>query len=342
MTGRQRVFSILNGQKPDRMPFFLIYDAEVAAAIAKAHGINEDEILDYYDSDMVHIPAALSRTSVDANTRKDIFGVTWRTGIPVPIDHPLSQAERVVDLENYPWPDESVLDIAASFDSAQKAHKTGRAVCGGVWASIFTGARNLLGEEKFLCGVYENPELIHAVVNRMTDSYIKINTAYFTACREVCDIFYFGSDFGTQNSMFLSPEMFDEFFAPYMKQLANSAKKFDKQVMFHTCGSIVSIIDSLIDCGIDILNPVQVSATGMSPKSLADRFKGRIAFHGGISSQTTFTTGTPDMVYAETQNTIETLGPFGYIPAPDQELIGAVTAENIDAFVKAVKEYRFK
>ena len=322
MTGKQRVFDILEGRKPDRMPFYLSYDDQVAKTICKAHKIKPDEIRDFYGCDIECVPVYIA----------------WARDMPVA--HSLSNAKSAGDIDSFPWPDESVLDTAACFDKAKKARDTGRAVCGGVWASIFTGARHLLGEEHFLTAIYENPELIRAVVDRMTDCCLKINKAYFDACGDVCDIYHFGSDFGTQGSMFISPGMFDEFFAPNIKRLADQAKGYGKRVMFHTCGSVTPIVGSLVNCGIDIIEPVQVSAADMSAEYVAAKFKGRVAFLGGISSQVTFTTGTPDIIYEETQTAIRTLGPFGYIPAPDHELIGSVTAENVDAFVKAVKEYQ--
>ncbi len=155
--------------------------------------------------------------------------------------------------------------------------------------------------------------------------------------RRLLDVYYFGSDFGTQASMFLSPSSFRAIFAPSLARIAAQAKGYGLKVMFHTCGAVAPIIDDLIACGIDVLDPVQASAAGMSPATLA-RFKGRIAFHGGISTQTLLPYASPEEVYETTRETIAALGPLGYIVAPDQELIGDVPAANIDAMARAARE----
>jgi uroporphyrinogen decarboxylase len=107
--------------------------------------------------------------------------------------------------------------------------------------------------------------------------------------------------------------------------------------MFHTCGAVFDIIPDLIECGVDILDPVQTGAEGMSPEALA-AFKGRIAFHGGVGTQATLPFGTPDDVEGEVARLIKTLGPHKIIIAPDQDMVGDVPAENITALFNAVKK----
>ena len=110
--------------------------------------------------------------------------------------------------------------------------------------------------------------------------------------------------------------------------------------MYHCCGNVNELMERFIDLGIDISDPIQVSSDGMDLENVAAKYKGRIMFHGAVSSQMTFTHGTPEDVYRETQDAIRILGPCGYIPAPDHYLIGSVTAEKVEAFVRAVKEYK--
>jgi uroporphyrinogen decarboxylase len=107
--------------------------------------------------------------------------------------------------------------------------------------------------------------------------------------------------------------------------------------MFHTCGAVSEIIPDLIECGIDVLDPVQASAAGMAPESLAARFRGRIAFHGGISTQTLLPHGTPGAVRAEVRRTIAALGPTGYICGPDQWMMADIPVENMMAMYEAVR-----
>ena len=198
----------------------------------------------------------------------------------------------------------------------------------------------MIGEEKYLTALVDNPQLIAGVVERITDCFLELNLAYLSYCGKYIDIYYLGSDFGIQDSMFISGEMFREFFKPHLKRLVDQAKEFGLPVMYHTCGAVSGIIGDLIECGVDILDPVQVSAAGMDVENLAARFRNRIAFHGAISTQTTLPFASVQEVRREVIRTIETLGPLRLIVAPDQDLIGDVPTANIEAMFEAVREYR--
>lgn len=239
-------------------------------------------------------------------------------------------------MERIKWPGRDFVDIEANVKAAKEARETGLAVYGGGWASLFTNSRSIMGEEHLLISLIDNPELVSTLIERLTDFYIDVNEVYFQVCSKYIDVFYFGSDFGTQNSMFISREMFCKFFKPNFKRLVEHAKGFGLKVMYHTCGAVTSITNDLIDCGIDILDPVQVSAAGMEPALLAEKFKGRIAFHGGISTQTTLPFGTPEEVRDEMIRLINTLGPTGLIAGPDQDMIGDIPLENIEMMFRTI------
>ena len=348
MTGRERVLGVLNGERVDRTPFFINFDWNLRQIIARIHSIDQSEIADFYDCDTEHIHVSYKpRPQISENEYYDLYGnkvitvhhkgFTDRKAV-VPV---LAHAEKVSDLTDIKLIDEDSVDIPLSIEKAKAARATGRAVYGGVWASIFTGSRTSMGEEKYLVDMYENPELIHAVIEKFADGFMQANKAYMDQCSDYIDIYYFGSDFATQNSLFISPEMFREFYFPHMKRICDQAKSYGKPIMYHCCGAVMLLMDMFIECGIDIIDPVQVSSRGMSVEEVAAKYKGKIMFHGGVSSQVTFTRGSPEDVYKETMNAIRVLGPEGLIIAPDHELLPNVPVANIDAFVKAVKEYRY-
>lgn len=251
----------------------------------------------------------------------------------------LAGATAMEDLQRVRWPGPEILDLEAGVRKAREARESGLAVYGGIWATVFTGARSLLGEEHFLMSMIENPELVTAVVDRLATSYMEMNRAYLEACRGLIDVCYFGSDLGTQRSMFISPDMCRQFLFPAIGKIVRQAKDFGLPVMYHTCGAVADVIDDLIACGVDALDPVQVSATGMEPSQLA-RFKGRIAFHGAISTQTTLPFAPPDEVRLAVHHTISTLVPAGLIAGPDQEMIGQIPFPAIEAMCHAIRDYR--
>ena len=94
-----------------------------------------------------------------------------------------------------------------------------------------------------------------------------------------------GSDFGHQQGLLFSPNMWADFFAQNIKQLCDLAHGYGVRVMMHSCGAIARLIPMLIEAGVDILDPVQVSAAGMEPAGLAAAFGERLVFHGGIDTQ---------------------------------------------------------
>jgi len=348
---RDRFLRALAGGGLDRPPCFFRAEAPVLARLRDELGLESAlDLARYFGSDALHVAPVWRRGLLRADSAPDhfydMFGSRWRKveyqGIysEAVVEPVLTGAAGPEAVERIAWPGPAFLDLEACRERAAEARASGLAVYGGIWASLFTHSRSMLGEEDYLVALLADPELVSALVARLTDCFLELNQAYLTACAQYLDIYYFGSDFGTQNSLFVSPGMFRTFYKPHMKRLADQARAFGLRVMYHTCGSVHPIIDDLIDCGIEILDPVQVSASGMSAPELAARFKGRIAFHGGISTQGVLPEGRPEDVRQAVIETIKTLGPDSYIVAPDQDLMADVPTENIEALFAAVREMR--
>jgi uroporphyrinogen decarboxylase len=185
----------------------------------------------------------------------------------------------------------------------------------------------------------DEPELIAEITRRAAEGFLDINEALFSECADCLDVFYFGTDFGTQRSLFIGPEAVRRFFLAHLARLAEHARGFGLKVMFHTCGAVADLIPEFVTCGIDVLDPVQVAAAAMAPEMLSARFGGRIAFHGGISTQTLLPRATPDEVREATAETIRALGPTGYIAGPDQWLMSDIPIENMVAMYEAIRSY---
>jgi uroporphyrinogen decarboxylase len=335
----------------DRVPLLYRADDVVNKKIMEAYRLKDySEIIRRYDSDAISVPVIRSSKyygeTYEDGTYSDFYGNRMKhvkygdvTSYAV-VKSVLEDAHSIDDIEKVRWPGSDYVDIEESVKRAQDAHSSGLAVYGGMWASLFTTSRSIMGEENFLISLIEQPEVVSALIERLSEFYMSVNEAYFQACRKYIDIFYFGSDFGTQTSMFISPDMFRQFFKPSFKRIIDHARGFGLKVMYHTCGAISDIIPDLIDCGVDILDPVQVSASNMEPSLLAQKFKNKICFHGGISTQTTLPFGKPEDVQAEVTRAIEALGPLGYIAAPDQDMIGDIPVENIEMMFKTIREYK--
>jgi uroporphyrinogen decarboxylase len=150
-------------------------------------------------------------------------------------------------------------------------------------------------------------------------------------------------DLGTQDSLLFSPEMIKALIMPLQKQLIKHIKKElpGVKVMFHSDGAIFDLIPDLIDMGVDILNPVQFTASGMDLPLLKKEFGKDIVFWGGgIDTQKTLPHGTPQQVADEVKKNIDILAPGGgFVFAAVHNIQADVPAENFWAMWNTVNNY---
>lgn len=172
----------------------------------------------------------------------------------------------------------------------------------------------------------ENLETIHGVVGD-----------------RVTAVFITGTDFGTQNGPFISPESYRRLYQPFHRRVNDWVHEHTAWKTFcHSCGSVIALLPDMIDAGFDILNPVQCSAAGMDPQVLKDTFGDRITFWGGgVDTQKTLPFGTPDEVRKEVKQRIEVFGRGGGFVFNTVHNVQANTpAENLVALYDAVREAR--
>jgi hypothetical protein len=159
---------------------------------------------------------------------------------------------------------------------------------------------------------------------------------------KVMVIWVSGTDFGTQNNCFISPQAFRTLYKPFLKQVndwihANTSWK----TFIHSCGSIQPLIPDIIEAGFDILNPVQTSAVNMDPQELKSRFGDRLTFWGGgIDTQKTLPFGTPAEVRAQVKENLRIFGERGgYVFNPIHNVQASIPIENVLAMYEAFREY---
>ena len=179
------------------------------------------------------------------------------------------------------------------------------------------------------------PEITLAMFERITEYKIRL-------ARELLKLdlplYHHGDDLGFQTSTFFSEEMFKELLLPYLKKLFKVYKDAGKKIAYHSCGNITKMIPSLIEAGVDVLEPVQPC---MDLAYLKDAFGDDLIFWGGIDTQTVLPHGTPEEVREHTRHVIRTLGRGGgLIIGPSQEIMTDVPVENIVALVETIREER--
>ena len=157
------------------------------------------------------------------------------------------------------------------------------------------------------------------------------------------DMFMGSDDLGTQEGLLISPELYREMFKPRHKELNEFVKsKANVKLFHHSCGAIRELINDLIEVGVDVLNPIQVSAKGMDTKKLKQDFGEKIVFWGGgCDTQKILPFGSPAEVREEVKQRISDLKPGGgFVFTQIHEIQPETPPENIMAMFEAAKEHR--
>ncbi|MBN1481154.1 hypothetical protein EH223_01695 [candidate division KSB1 bacterium] len=160
---------------------------------------------------------------------------------------------------------------------------------------------------------------------------------------DLVDVLAEGDDFGTQTSQLISLETWRQMIKPRQQELIQSirGKAPAAKLFFHSCGMIRPFLPEFIDMGIDIINPVHITAAGMQPKELKKDFGSEVVFWGGgINTQETLPHGTPDQVKQEVKRLLDIWAPHGgYVFNTIHNIQADVPPENIVAMFEAVHEF---
>jgi uroporphyrinogen decarboxylase len=321
-------------------------------------GLNtERELLDYLGADYFYLPGRDISQNEGAlpfykgglpdmtdTERVCPLGIHWHRGaydskftvdeaISGPFQNPDLKEREILDFH---WPKAGDFDFSPLRAEADANLK--RIRIGGLWTGIMGDSYRMHGFENFLLNIALNPEVMHTLIDRMTDMYLELNDKYFSALRGKMEIWFFGNDFGSQESMLMGMEMWADFFFENIRKLCALAHSYNLKVMMHSCGAISELIPLLIEAGVDILDPVQVTATGMHPADLAEKFGGKITFHGGIDTQKVLPYGTTEDVQNHVRDVVGAFAPTGrYIFAPSQILGSDIPIGNILTMYKTIR-----
>jgi uroporphyrinogen decarboxylase len=242
------------------------------------------------------------------------------------------------DVENFDWPDPAkYLDRKESRRRVEIA-PTDRIKMGILWSAHFQDACSAFGMEHALITMYLNPDMFIAVIDRITDFYLKANEIFYESTKGLLDAVLIGNDFGSQTGLMVDPESLREYVFPGTKKLIDQAKSYGLTVMHHSCGSIFPVIDDLAGLGADIIHPIQALAHDMDAPNLKNHFKGKVAFCGGVDAQNLLVNGSPENVKKYVVG-LKELFPTGLILSPSHEaVLPDIPPANIMAMFNAIKK----
>ena len=201
--------------------------------------------------------------------------------------------------------------------------------------TALTGLNALFGSSiDDFCAMYTNPNEVRDGCQNALDEGLLLVDRIFDHCGEYIQMVCMSGDLGMQSAPFCSPELFGDLIAPYLKRLCGYIHdNTGYKVFLHSCGAVEPFIDIFIDCGIDVLNPVQITAAGMEPAALKRKHGDKITFWGGgVDTQGVLGQKGADAVR---ENVRELVGVFkpggGYIFNPVHNILGDVPPENVAA-----------
>ncbi len=362
MNGKQRTLTALKGQEPDRVPLYVTVVSEVADNLSKLTGIptrncdayltnriSHAEILTALGNDIVGIgatapPGHPTKTRSDG-FRVDEWGFVYR---PVPhaygiyheiVERPLAGITSTRELARYRVPDPLA---PGRFDVARDhctRYAQDYALLGVIECTVFEMAWNLVGLEQFLTDMALRKEYIPLLLDEITDYSIGVGLELI---KLGADIMLTGDDIGMDPGPMISPAMWREYLKPRLKRVFDAYKAAAPNVIlaYHTCGSVRPFIDELIEIGMEVLNPIQVTAYGMEPATLKKNYGHQLAFCGAIDQRHILPAGTPEDVEVEVKTRLSEMGQGGgYILAPTHDIQADTPLENIQALFDAAMKW---
>ena len=202
--------------------------------------------------------------------------------------------------------------------------------------------RGIRGVEEWYISTLIREDFIKEIYDRQTDIAIEnLKLLHNVIGNKIDVVFTCGTDFGTQNSTFCSPETFDRMWLPYYKKVNDWIHlNTDWKTFKHSCGAVEPLMKHFIESGFDIINPVQINASGMDPRKLKKEYGDKLVFWGGgVDTQGAFAFGTPAQVKEQVKSQCEILNNNGgFVFNTVHNIQANVPFENVVAMLDALKE----
>jgi len=343
MRSRQRVLTTFAHEEPDRVPVWCGASVEFWAKAKAELGLDDEALRVRFGDDFRRVLATYAGPQFDLSegaTYRTVFGIERRgLGYGQPMSHPLADATRK-QVHDYAWPDPAWMDVSQIRAEAER-YQGEYAILGGDWSPFFHDAIDLLSMEGLYLKMYDEPELVDAVMTHMVDYYFEVSRRIFDAAADAIDVFFIGNDFGGQRGPLLSPDQFRRFILPHLARLIDLGHSYGLKVMLHCCGGIEPLIVPMIRAGLDALHAIQPSCTGMDLATLKREYGRSIVFNGAIDSHHVLIDGTADFVRHKTREVLDIMMPGGgYVAGASHDTILQETpVENVLAMFEAIQEF---
>ncbi len=337
MTGRERWLAVLKRERPDRIPMDYWSTPEADAILCKYLGCATlDEAMRKLHIDPFY-RATARYVGPPIPDNRDVYGVEYRD-VKYPggsyreaATHPLAQYSSVEEIErNFTWPSPDWYDVG-HIRKEVESHPDLLIMAGSY--EPFLIYCSLRGLEQGFADLIEEPDIVHYCLGKLLAFHFGLTLrTYEAAGAGNVQISFVSEDMGSQTGLMFSPGQVREFLLPGMKKMIDLAHEAGAFVIHHSDGAIREILPTMIEAGIDVLNPIQWRCAGMDREGLKRDFGDRVIFYGGVDNQQTLPFGSVADVRQEVIDNLRILGAGGgYILAPCHNIQAVTPPQNIVA-----------
>jgi uroporphyrinogen decarboxylase len=331
MQKRDVIRRVLEGKRPPYVPWSMGFTQEAREKLQRHYGSADVE--GPLENHLLKLGSDIGFfTDLGDHRVRDAFGVVWDRSIDKDIGNVEGQVLARPTLAGYEFPDPrdgryfaEIPGRIARFPDRFRVYQIG--------FSLYERAWTLRGMEALMIDFYDHPGFVRELLEQIAQYNI---AQVREALRYDIDAVYFGDDWGQQHGLQMGPRLWREFLYPVLQRMYAEVRAAGKWVMIHSCGDVDELFDDLLAAGLNCFNPFQPEV--MDVAALLARYRGRLAFHGGLSTQKTLPFGSVDDVRAEVRRLIELGREGGYIFAPAHDVEGDVPLENMLAAIELLQQ----